>query len=119
MASVKGYLAIISALIFCPCHLPIYAAVFAGTALGASITDHVGLLFPLMAAYFIGALVFGIRWMTRNDERAGCATCEPVATPSRAAPPASIENAEGEPPGGEPKPDRAGRRHPVGGPTWT
>lgn len=71
MAGAKGYLAIISALVFCPCHLPILAAIFAGTALGATITDNYGLFFPMMALYFVGALFLGIRWMTRAEAPAG------------------------------------------------
>jgi mercuric ion transport protein len=75
MSSVKGYLSIISALVLCPCHLPIYGAVLAGSTVGAAITDHYGLLFPLMAIYFAGALFIGVRWMTRSDP-ATCDRCE-------------------------------------------
>ena len=82
MANVKGYLAIVSAVVLCPCHLPILAAVFAGTALGGAITEHYGLFFPLTAIYFIAALVFGLRWMTRSNP-AACGPCE-SPTESRA-----------------------------------
>ncbi len=74
MTSVKGYLAILSALVFCPCHLLILAAVLAGTSLGSLISEHYGLLFPLTALYFIGALFVGVRWMTRSEGEA-CGTC--------------------------------------------
>ncbi len=75
MNNVKGFALLISALVLCPCHLPILAAVFAGTALGWTITDHYGLLFPAMALYFVGALFLGVRWMTREADPA-CSACE-------------------------------------------
>lgn len=80
MSSAKGYLTIASALVLCPCHLPILAAVLAGTALGGAITENFGLLFPLTAVYFIGALFLGVRWLTRqetSDEMPACGPCEP------------------------------------------
>ncbi len=76
MASAKGYLMIISALLFCPCHLPILVAVLAGTAVGAALGDYQGLLVPVMAAYFVAALFIGVRWMTSAREDAACMSCE-------------------------------------------
>jgi len=74
-AGLKSYLLVASALVFCPCHLPILAVVFAGSVLGSAISDHYGLLFPLLAAYFVGALFVGLRWMTQNKDQT-CASCE-------------------------------------------
>ena len=82
MASVKGYALVVSALIFCPCHLPIVAAVFAGSMLGSAIAEHYGLLFPLMAGYFIGALFLGLRLMTRTEQQTPCDSCETGAQPT-------------------------------------
>jgi mercuric ion transport protein len=93
MSSVKGYLLVFSALVFCPCHLPILAAVLAGTALGASIIDYQGLLFPLMALYFIGALFTGLRWMTREDPTE-CPSCEPEPTESHVEEPVEEKQAQ-------------------------
>lgn len=76
----KGYAAIISALVFCPCHLPILAAVFAGTALGTMITENFGLLFPLMAVYFMGALALGVRWLTQRETPACCGESAPASS---------------------------------------
>lgn len=89
MASLKGYLMILSALVFCPCHLPIYGALLAGTALGATLTDNSGLLFPVMALYFVGAVFLAVRWMTRPEAPAGgvaarLAAAEPKAVGGRA-----------------------------------
>jgi hypothetical protein len=39
--------------------------------MGTTITDNFGLLFPVMAIYFVGALFLGVRWMTRPGAPAG------------------------------------------------
>ena len=115
MASVKGYFAIVSALVLCPCHLPILAAVLAGTAFGAAISEHFSVIFPLTAIYFVGALFLGVRWMTRSEELA-CTSCE---TPVASAEAEVARSGEGAEPalkvleGGRPK-----EREPVGGATW-
>ena len=74
MTEVKGFFAIVSALVFCPCHLPILAAAVAGTALGTAITDNYDLLLLAAALYFIVALLVGVRWMTRPE--LACESCE-------------------------------------------
>lgn len=40
--SLKGYLALGAALVFCPCHLPVTLAVLAGTAVGAGAREQDG-----------------------------------------------------------------------------
>jgi mercuric ion transport protein len=71
MKAARGYLAVVSAVVLCPCHLPLLAAIFAGTALGTVLAEHAGLLFPLMAGYFVVALAFGLKWMT-SDKPSAC-----------------------------------------------
>jgi len=73
MESVKGYLAIVSALVVCPCHIPLVATALAGSALGGLIADFYGVLVPATAVYFGGAIFLGVRWMTRNPS----ASCPP------------------------------------------
>ncbi|MBI3026151.1 MAG: mercury resistance protein [Candidatus Tectomicrobia bacterium] len=45
-----------SAFLTCPCHLPIYAALLGGTALGAALSARLGMTFALMGVVFAGAL---------------------------------------------------------------
>lgn len=75
MTEVRGFLAIVSAVVFCPCHLPILAAAVAGTALGTAITDNYDLLLLATALYFTIALFVGVRWMTQTGS--ACESCEP------------------------------------------
>jgi len=94
---VKGYLLVVTAVALCPCHLPLLGAIFAGTALGAGITDNYGVLYPLLGLYFVGALFFGIRWMTRGDTPS-CVSCEDapsVSQPQDVAPNATPAHIRG------------------------
>jgi mercuric ion transport protein len=59
----RGYLLIASALLTCPCHLPVLAALLAGTAVGGLLTQHMGLLLVGLTAYFGLALWLGLRWL--------------------------------------------------------
>lgn len=68
MASVKGYLMVVGAVVLCPCHLPILAAIFAGTALGAIITEQYSLLVPALGLAFAALLFAGLRLMTSQGE---------------------------------------------------
>lgn len=77
MAGAKGFLAIVSAVALCPCHLPLLGAVFAGTALGATISENYNLLVLVLGAYFVAAVFLGVRWLTR-DEAPVCEPCETV-----------------------------------------
>lgn len=62
-AKVKSFYLIGSALVVCPCHLPItlplVVALFAGTAFGAFLLNNGWLVVAISAAYFIGALASG------------------------------------------------------------
>lgn len=79
-----GVLVTITGLLACPCHLPLVLplllAVIGGTALGAWLTAHSGWLIALSTLYFIGALIVGLRLLTRSDAPAGAAR-EPGAPP--------------------------------------
>ena len=83
MTEVKGFLAVLSAAVFCPCHLPLFAALFAGTAVGSAIIENSGILLAALGVYFLGALLLGVRWLTRGDPSA-CAPCEPLGLAHRA-----------------------------------
>ncbi len=92
----KGYVLLGSALIACPCHLPLIAALLAGTAVGGLITAHLGLVFAALAAYFVLALVLGVRWVASASESAAATTISRCAIPhadSASSTPAILEPA--------------------------
>jgi hypothetical protein len=72
MTGLKGYLVLLSAVALCPCHLPLFAALLAGTAAGALIAEQQDLLIPMMGAYFVVGLFVGIRWMTQPEKAPTC-----------------------------------------------
>ncbi len=59
-----GYALAATAIVACPCHLaltlPLALAILGGTALGAALTAHTGLLVAAATAYFVGALAAAI-----------------------------------------------------------
>jgi len=77
---VKGWAAVVTAFIACPCHLPITLPIIlsltAGTALGAWIADNRDLLVALLTLYFLGGLALGFYWLNKEEK--------PAARPSRA-----------------------------------
>lgn len=92
---VRGYLALGGALLVCPCHLPILAAVLAGTGVGAFIAGNQSVLFPILGVAFAGLLVLGLRALGAAEpssapvgpgaERAGHPSCCAVPAPPEAA----------------------------------
>jgi len=56
MKAVLGKLMLGVAALACPCHLPIYAVLLGGTALGGAISAGPGVTFALMGVIFLGAL---------------------------------------------------------------
>ncbi|MEK6710161.1 MAG: mercury resistance protein [Nitrospinota bacterium] len=56
MRTVLGKIMLGVAFLACPCHLPIYAALLGGTALGAALSARLGMTFALMGVVFIVAL---------------------------------------------------------------
>lgn len=64
-----GYALAATALVACPCHLPLTLplalTVLGGTALGAALTAHTGLLVAAATAYFVGALAAAIYLLNR------------------------------------------------------
>jgi hypothetical protein len=77
---IKGWVAVITAFVACPCHLPITLPIIlsltAGTALGAWIADNRDLLVALLTLYFLGGLGLGFHWLTQDKQ--------PAARPSKA-----------------------------------
>ena len=68
---ILGYALAATALIACPCHLaltlPLAFTVLGGTALGAALAAHTGLLVAAATAYFVGALAAALYLLNRPN----------------------------------------------------
>jgi mercuric ion transport protein len=80
----------------CPCHVPLLALLFAGTAAGAFLDQHLSTVLALMSVVFVPALGLAIRRLNQSgaESRASaqeCNECERngLETESRAARPAA------------------------------
>lgn len=69
--TVAGYLLLLSAAITSPCHLPILVALTAGSALGATLSQNLPIIFLTLLVYFVIALAFGLRWTQGGHGRPG------------------------------------------------
>ncbi|WP_029214634.1 hypothetical protein [Kallotenue papyrolyticum] len=88
-----GVVLTITGLLACPCHLPLalpLLAVIGGTALGAWLTAHSGWLIALSTLYFIGALIVGLRLLTRSDPHAVAARELRTLPPMPSSRPATV-----------------------------
>jgi mercuric ion transport protein len=91
MRNVGSYLLIVTGLLLCPCHLPLtmplLVALAGGTALGAWLAGHTGLLYGLAAGYFVIALAAGV-WLLngRRSPSTGGAGDPACCTPARVPP---------------------------------
>lgn len=69
---IVGYALAATAFIACPCHLaltlPLALALLGGTALGAALTAHTGLLVAAVTVYFLGALASAIYLLNRPSK---------------------------------------------------
>jgi mercuric ion transport protein len=62
----KGYIWAAAAALTCPCHIPIYALLLSGTALGAALAENLTFAFAALAGIFVVALGFAIRLLRRD-----------------------------------------------------
>jgi mercuric ion transport protein len=58
MQTVKHGLAVLLALVTCPCHLPLLLALPAGTGAGVALAAHTGLVAGALTPIFMAALAF-------------------------------------------------------------
>lgn len=54
------------ALVTCPCHLLILVAVLGGTALGAAITNHMGIALAVLSVLFIASAWSAVHLFSRE-----------------------------------------------------
>ncbi len=59
---------LVLAMLTCPCHLPVYLALLAGTSLGAALTASAGLLTVGMVVVFSGVLALGLHRRPSHTE---------------------------------------------------
>jgi len=65
--SFKGYLLLTTAALTCPCHLPFYLALLAGTGLTGVLSQHLWITGIALTAIFLISLHFGLK--TLKSER--------------------------------------------------
>lgn len=65
----KGYISLAIAALTCPCHLPIYLAIFGGTALGVFLRDNILLLIFGLAVIFLLTLTRGLKLIKEDKEQ--------------------------------------------------
>lgn len=63
------YLMAAVAVITCPCHLPILAAVLSGTVVGAAITERMGIALAVLTALFIASAWSAVRLFSRDTQK--------------------------------------------------
>lgn len=57
----KGYLHLTIAALTCPCHVPIYLAIFGGTALGALLQENLLVVILSLSGIFLVTLLRGVK----------------------------------------------------------
>ncbi|MBI1743022.1 mercury resistance protein [Candidatus Acetothermia bacterium] len=67
MSGWKKFLAIGSALVFCPCHLPLWVGLLAGTAVGAYVNQYFIWLFAAFTVIFVISLSAALRSLRTDD----------------------------------------------------
>ncbi|GIX48427.1 MAG: hypothetical protein KatS3mg131_2638 [Candidatus Tectimicrobiota bacterium] len=71
----RATLSVVVALLTCPCHLPLWLALLAGTAAGGWLSHHLWLVLPAMGGLFAGALWVAARALAGGE--AACCTAAP------------------------------------------
>ncbi|MBX6340926.1 MAG: hypothetical protein IRY97_00585 [Thermomicrobiaceae bacterium] len=66
----KRWLLIVTGVLACPCHLPLYLALLGGTALGGALAASRGWLVAAMAVYFAVALIGAVLLTGRRGRQA-------------------------------------------------
>ena len=67
----KGYLHLTIAAVTCPCHIPIYLAIFGGTALGALLKENLLLFILGLTGIFLVTLSKGLKLIKEERSREG------------------------------------------------
>ncbi len=65
----KGWLAVGSAIIFCPCHLPLLILALSGTAAGALLANHRFLAGVILVLVFVPSLIIAYRQLSAPNQQ--------------------------------------------------
>jgi len=65
----RGHVYAILALVTCPCHLPIFAVLLSGSAVGAFLNDHLIMAITIFSLLFVCSLVAAIRALRVKQAR--------------------------------------------------
>ncbi|MFQ6023844.1 MAG: broad-spectrum mercury transporter MerE [Acidiferrobacterales bacterium] len=57
----RGYLYALLAVVTCPCHLPVFAVLLSGSAVGAFLSDHFGTALTIFSLLFVFSLAAALR----------------------------------------------------------
>ncbi len=57
----RGYLYALLAVVTCPCHLPVFALLFSGSAVGAFLSDNFATALTIFSLLFIFSLTLAVR----------------------------------------------------------
>ena len=57
----RGHVYAVLALITCPCHLPIFALLLSGSAVGVFLSDHLGTALTIFSLLFVFSLAAAVR----------------------------------------------------------
>ncbi len=74
MRNVLRKIALGTAFLTCPCHIPIYIAIFGGTALGSFFTQNLTLALLLLTALFVVSLIMGLKVLKTREQTGGSQT---------------------------------------------
>ncbi|MEE9596716.1 MAG: broad-spectrum mercury transporter MerE [Acidiferrobacterales bacterium] len=57
----RGYVYALLAVVTCPCHLPIFALLLSGSAMGVFLSDHFGTALIIFSLLFVFSLAAAVR----------------------------------------------------------
>ena len=66
-SSFAGKALLAAAFFTCPCHLPVYLALFGGTALGAYLAEYIWLSAAVLSVVFLFSLFAGVRMIKARE----------------------------------------------------
>ena len=88
--SLKGWVLLATGFLTCPCHLPLIAAVLAGSALGGFLREYSSFILPLTGLYFIVSLIVGIKLLTPAKASQGAEAPAGPSGEERSPPPPEV-----------------------------
>lgn len=66
--TLRGYLLLATGIVACPCHIPLWFGLIAGTAAGAFLVANWAWVVPALLAYFAVSVYFGLKVVERGKQ---------------------------------------------------